>query len=254
MPVAERALDFGELWCAELPFAIVGFGKPGFEQQHLPAIGGAQLAAHLERRATEATPQFAGIVVIARDQQDRHAEVVEQQSDRSVRGGLVMHDVTGDRDRVGGKKMPAGVRKTGFEAWQCGRSAHHTGRVRQQVRVRELNEAYAPMSSCGKHRRFICNFGGSMSNRSISLTDSLYEYLLSVSLREPPLLRQLREETAALPSHSMQIAPEQGQFMALLLHLIGRAALSRGGRLHRLFVARRPHSRCRTTAASSPAT
>jgi predicted O-methyltransferase YrrM len=60
-----------------------------------------------------------------------------------------------------------------------------------------------------------------MSNRSIVLTDSLYEYLLSVSLRERPLLQQLREETAALPSHSMQISPEQGQFMALLLHLMG---------------------------------
>src|ERR1044072_8119011 len=60
-----------------------------------------------------------------------------------------------------------------------------------------------------------------MSHRSIMLTDSLYEYLLSVSLREAPLLRQLREETAALPTHGMQISPEQGQFMALLLHLMG---------------------------------
>lgn len=60
-----------------------------------------------------------------------------------------------------------------------------------------------------------------MTNRSISLTDSLYEYLLSVSLREPDLLRQLREETAALAEASMQIAPEQGQFMALLARLAG---------------------------------
>ena len=60
-----------------------------------------------------------------------------------------------------------------------------------------------------------------MSNRSIVLTDPLYEYLLSVSLREAPLLQQLRQETAALPTHSMQISPEQGQFMALLLHLMG---------------------------------
>jgi predicted O-methyltransferase YrrM len=60
-----------------------------------------------------------------------------------------------------------------------------------------------------------------MSNRSIMLTDSLYEYLLSVSLREAPLLEKLREETAALPTHAMQISPEQGQFMALLLHLMG---------------------------------
>jgi caffeoyl-CoA O-methyltransferase len=60
-----------------------------------------------------------------------------------------------------------------------------------------------------------------MSNRSIPLTDALYEYLLSVSLREPPLLLDLREETAALPQARMQISPEQGQFMALLARLIG---------------------------------
>jgi caffeoyl-CoA O-methyltransferase len=60
-----------------------------------------------------------------------------------------------------------------------------------------------------------------MTNRSISLTDSLYGYLLSVSLREPELLSRLREETAALPYARMQIAPEQGQFMALLVRLLG---------------------------------
>jgi len=60
-----------------------------------------------------------------------------------------------------------------------------------------------------------------MSNRSISLTDSLYQYLLDVSLREPPLLLALREETAGMRNRSMQIAPEQGQFMALLVRLIG---------------------------------
>jgi len=60
-----------------------------------------------------------------------------------------------------------------------------------------------------------------MSNRSIMLTDSLYEYLLAVSLREPDLLRQLREETAADPHARMQISPEQGQFMGLLARLMG---------------------------------
>jgi caffeoyl-CoA O-methyltransferase len=60
-----------------------------------------------------------------------------------------------------------------------------------------------------------------MTNRSISLTDSLYEYLLASSLREPPLLARLREETAELPNARMQIAPEQGQFMALLVRLMG---------------------------------
>jgi caffeoyl-CoA O-methyltransferase len=60
-----------------------------------------------------------------------------------------------------------------------------------------------------------------MTNRSISLTDSLYEYLLSVSLREPDLLRQLRQETATDPMARMQISPEQGQFMGLLARLTG---------------------------------
>ena len=60
-----------------------------------------------------------------------------------------------------------------------------------------------------------------MSKRSISLTDSLYDYLLSVSLREPDLLLRLREETAADPAANMQISPEQGQFMGLLARLMG---------------------------------
>ncbi len=60
-----------------------------------------------------------------------------------------------------------------------------------------------------------------MSNRTITLTDELYDYLLDVSLREHDLLRQLREETASHPHAVMQISPEQGQFMALLARLIG---------------------------------
>jgi caffeoyl-CoA O-methyltransferase len=53
------------------------------------------------------------------------------------------------------------------------------------------------------------------------LSDDLYDYLLGVSLREPPLLARLREETAEMPLAVMQISPEQGQFMALLAELIG---------------------------------
>jgi caffeoyl-CoA O-methyltransferase len=60
-----------------------------------------------------------------------------------------------------------------------------------------------------------------MSRQSLTLSDALYDYLLEVSLREPPLLARLREETAALPRSGMQISPEQGQFMALLAELIG---------------------------------
>ena len=60
-----------------------------------------------------------------------------------------------------------------------------------------------------------------MSNKSIQLDNRLYDYLISVSLREPEVLRQLREETARHPYGGMQIAPEQGQFMAMLVELIG---------------------------------
>lgn len=60
-----------------------------------------------------------------------------------------------------------------------------------------------------------------MSNRSIELDDRLYDYLLRVSLREPPALERLRAETMKLAARNMQIAPEQGQFMAVLVKLIG---------------------------------
>lgn len=60
-----------------------------------------------------------------------------------------------------------------------------------------------------------------MSNRSIQLDNALYDYLLKNSLREPEVMRRLREETAGLPGADMQIAPEQGQFMALLVELMG---------------------------------
>lgn len=59
-----------------------------------------------------------------------------------------------------------------------------------------------------------------MSNKSFSLSEPLYRYLCEVSLREPALLRQLREDTAQREDANMQIAPEQGQFMAMLLRLM----------------------------------
>jgi caffeoyl-CoA O-methyltransferase len=60
-----------------------------------------------------------------------------------------------------------------------------------------------------------------MSRRTLSLDDRIYAYLLAVSLREPEVMRRLREETAQLEQAAMQIAPEQGQFMGLLARLIG---------------------------------
>lgn len=60
-----------------------------------------------------------------------------------------------------------------------------------------------------------------MSNKSIGLNDTLHAYLLENSLREPAAAAELRRETAGRSDANMQIAPEQGQFMALLWQLIG---------------------------------
>ena len=60
-----------------------------------------------------------------------------------------------------------------------------------------------------------------MSNRTLSVDDRTYDYLCDVSIKEPELLRQLREETALLEHAVMQISPEQGQFMSLLIKLMG---------------------------------
>ncbi|CAB1276040.1 class I SAM-dependent methyltransferase [Candidatus Nitrosacidococcus tergens] len=60
-----------------------------------------------------------------------------------------------------------------------------------------------------------------MSKKTLQITDALYDYLLSVSLRESDVLKELREETSTMPRANMQISPEQGQFMALLIELIG---------------------------------
>ena len=59
-----------------------------------------------------------------------------------------------------------------------------------------------------------------MSSDTLQLTAQLYEYLHKVSLREPEILQQCREETAKHPRAAMQISPEQGQFMSMLVKLL----------------------------------
>src|SRR5712691_9117014 len=60
-----------------------------------------------------------------------------------------------------------------------------------------------------------------MSRRTLNLDDALYDYLLDHSLREHPAQTALREATRAHPHAGMQISPEQGQFMALLVRVLG---------------------------------
>ena len=68
-----------------------------------------------------------------------------------------------------------------------------------------------------------------MSNQSIGLSPELHEYLVRHAVRETDVLRRLREETASMAEADMQIAPEQGAFMALLVRMTGaRRALEIG--------------------------
>src|SRR5262245_34379410 len=60
-----------------------------------------------------------------------------------------------------------------------------------------------------------------MSSSTITLTDPLRAYLVEMGVREHPVLAQLRADTAKLPEARMQIAPEQGAFMAMVVALVG---------------------------------
>lgn len=60
-----------------------------------------------------------------------------------------------------------------------------------------------------------------MSRRTWGIDEKVRKYLLDHSLREPPAAAELRAVTAKLPYGGMQISPEQGQLMALLVQSIG---------------------------------
>jgi predicted O-methyltransferase YrrM len=68
-----------------------------------------------------------------------------------------------------------------------------------------------------------------MSNLQTPVTPELAAYIRQVSLREPEIARRLREETMQRADSNMQIAPEQGQFLGMLVHLMqARRALEVG--------------------------
>jgi predicted O-methyltransferase YrrM len=55
----------------------------------------------------------------------------------------------------------------------------------------------------------------------LTIGSDLWDYMRRVTLREPEVMRRLREETARLPNSNFQISAEQGQLMGLLMHLMG---------------------------------
>jgi predicted O-methyltransferase YrrM len=68
-----------------------------------------------------------------------------------------------------------------------------------------------------------------VSRRTLTLTDALHDYVLAQGVRESDVARRLRAETATLPMARMQISPEQGALMQMLVRLLGaRRALEVG--------------------------
>jgi predicted O-methyltransferase YrrM len=60
-----------------------------------------------------------------------------------------------------------------------------------------------------------------MTNKNVTLDETLYPYFRSVAYDEAPVLAELRERTAGLRQSNMQISPEQGAFMAMLVRILG---------------------------------
>jgi predicted O-methyltransferase YrrM len=60
-----------------------------------------------------------------------------------------------------------------------------------------------------------------MSSKTLFMPPRVHAYLVANSVRETPVQRRLREYTQRLPDANMQIAPEQGQFLQLLVRLTG---------------------------------
>ncbi|XP_071706741.1 uncharacterized protein [Rutidosis leptorrhynchoides] len=61
------------------------------------------------------------------------------------------------------------------------------------------------------------NYG---NKQVISVTPRVYDYLLT-NVREPQILKELREETASLRGSQMQVSPDQAQLLAMLVQILG---------------------------------
>ncbi|TVU42796.1 hypothetical protein EJB05_09219, partial [Eragrostis curvula] len=106
-----------------------------------------------------------------------------------------------------------------------------TARLLGTVPPRALSSASASSSSPPRRNAPACRLCSSAATaaaveearsgrKQLGMTPQLYEYLLS-NVREHPILRELREETAGMRGSQMQVSPAQAQLLAMLVQIIG---------------------------------
>ena len=226
--------------------------------------GGARA---LHRRRVEHLAHDLRVVVIARDAVDGRAERGEALAQALVTGArLVVHEIAREQDGVGRPSVALRALEDAIEGALCDDAAQRPSRAREEVQVGEMQyarrahgsglativPAAARRNKQNRGRRragaasaaIAAHVPRPASRRGLlhswhvqshaRLDDALYAYLCEMSLREPLVMRRLREVTATLAEANMQIAPEQGQFMALLDAAHRRALLCRGRGFHRL--------------------
>jgi len=80
---------------------------------------------------------------------------------------------------------------------------------------KQFSQAELEQSICRDHELY-----DYIPKHITTVDDKLYQYIQAVSVREPEVLKQLREETAQQKHAIMQISPDQGQYMSLLVQLL----------------------------------
>ncbi|KAF7822527.1 Tricin synthase 1 [Senna tora] len=79
----------------------------------------------------------------------------------------------------------------------------------------------SPFVRCCSTSEFVIANDEKYGNKQVvSLTPRLYDYVLK-NVREPEILRQLREETASMRGSQMQVSPDQAQLLAMLVQTLG---------------------------------
>lgn len=124
---------------------------------------------------------------------------------------------------------------TGFVVTRCSASAYQRAVVflsrsrrfhplssrTAESRFLKLNNLVRNCSSSSKNVPFIVADDEKYGNKQvISITPRLYDYILA-NVREPQILRQLREETANMRGSQMQVSPDQAQLLAMLVQILG---------------------------------